>query len=310
MDLQVPVCFCIFNRPDTTAAVFSRIRQAKPPRLLVVADGPRTDRPGEADLVEHARRIATAVDWDCQVETCFSGSNLGCARRMSSGLNWAFERSEQLIILEDDCVPDPTFFGYCQQLLRRFADDRQVMMISGDNFCRRDEWSSSYYFSRWAHIWGWASWRRAWNHYDLAITDWPRIRASRALPDCLEDPHQVRYWNNVLDAVYAGEIDTWDYSWQYALFRAGGLAILPNQNLVSNIGHDARGTHTRDPSSRFSKLPTLPMNTLTHPQSVERHRQADQWTFENLFRPAPVTASEPRRSRWWHRLTGRPNRAA
>jgi hypothetical protein len=253
MSLDVAVCFCIFNRPDTTRRVFDRIRDARPARLLVVGDGPRADRPGEADLVRACREIVSGVDWPCRVETCYSETNLGCARRMSSGLTWAFSQADPLIVLEDDCVPDPSFFGYCQELLVR-ANDARVAMISGDCFAPATATSTgttapaSYRFSTWAHIWGWASWRRAWAQYDLAIRNWPRLKQTGALLRVLGDRNQAAYWTGVFDAVHAGQIDTWDYSWQFTVFRTGGLVVLPSVNLVSNIGLVARGTHTRDPA--------------------------------------------------------------
>ncbi len=301
MSLQVPVCFCIFNRPDTTERVFAQIRNARPSRLLVVGDGPRADRPGEHELVEQCRQLIR-VDWPCHVETLFAESNLGCARRMASGLTWAFGRSERLIILEDDCLPDPTFFRFCEGLLERYAGQSEVMMISGDNFRRLDDWPASYYFSRWGHIWGWASWRRAWDHYRLDIPDWPGFRDGGGLDRLLGDRRQSEYWTSVMDTVHRGRIDTWDYSWQLAIFRAGGLVALPNENLVSNIGHDPRATHTTDANCRFARLPVRPLESIVHPTRIERHEAADSWTFENLFRPAPVAPlPESRRKRWWHR---------
>ncbi len=146
---------------------------------------------------------------------------------------------------------------------------------------------------------------RAWSQYQLSIPDWPRFRDQRTLQSRLGDTDQVVFWSGVLDAVHRGQIDTWDYSWQYAMFRAAGLAVLPNRNLVGNIGHDARGTHTRDPNNRFANLPTEPIDQIRHPVNVERHVAADRWTFDNLFQPVPVVAGLPRRPPWWQRILGK-----
>jgi hypothetical protein len=169
--LTTPVAFFIFNRPDTTEQVFSEIVRVKPHKLLVIADGPRSERQGEAEKCSQARSIIDRVNWDCEILTNFSEINLGCKVRVSSGIDWVFEHVEEAIILEDDCLPDPTFFRYCQVMLDHYRNDQRIGMISGDNFqngIKRN--MDSYYFSRYVHIWGWATWRNRWqNYYDVNI---------------------------------------------------------------------------------------------------------------------------------------------
>ena len=175
--LSTPVAFIIFNRPDTTARVFAEIAKARPPKLLVVGDGPRANRDGEADRVAEARAIIKNVDWPCEVLTNFSTPNLGCKKRVSSGIDWIFEQVEEAIILEDDCLPDPSFFQFCEEMLARYRHDDRIAMISGDNFLfGQVPVPESYYFSRYCHIWGWASWRRAWKDYDVNIPALAAIR--------------------------------------------------------------------------------------------------------------------------------------
>lgn len=298
--LNTTIAFLIFNRPDTTQRVFDAIRAARPQRLLVIGDGPRADQVGESEKVLATRKILEQIDWPCELETLYSESNLGCKRRVATGLDWAFEKSESLIILEDDCLPHPSFFGYCEQLLNRYANDPQVMMVSGDNFQERPRTENSYYFSRWSHIWGWASWRRAWRHFDVEISSWPEVKAADELQPVFGSDEEYQYWCDVLDRQYAGEIDTWDFPWQYACWRQRGVTILPERNLISNIGFGEAATHTTDAMSTLANLPTETIGTLIHPTQVVANDAADQHSWENIFcPPQPV---EAKKKRWYRRL--------
>lgn len=277
--LKTPVVLIIFNRPDTTEKVFRTIAQAKPPKLLVVADGPRADQPGEAEQCTAARAIIDLVDWDCEVLRDYSKINLGCKDRVASGLDWAFDMVEKAIVLEDDCVPHSTFFRFCEELLERYRDDGRVMAISGDNlqFGRR-RGEHSYYFSRYNHCWGWATWRRAWQHYDRDMKLWPRIRDCGWLEDLLTDSSSVGFWTRIFQSVYEGHINTWDYQWTFTCWTQSGLSILPSVNLVSNIGFNAEATHTKDSNSRFANMPVEAMSfPLQHPPFVIRDAPADDF---------------------------------
>lgn len=284
--LKTPVAFLIFNRPETTERVFAEIARARPPKLLVVADGPRAERPEEAELCRRARAVVGRVDWDCEVVTNFAGTNLGCKGRVSSGITWVFEQVEEAIILEDDCLPHPSFFPFCEELLARFRADERVMVVSGDNFQqgrRRTEFS--YYFSRYAHIWGWASWRRAWAHYDVGMKLWPALRDDPAwLLDVTGDERTARYWHEVFEAVAAGRVNTWDYQWLFACWSQHGLSVVPEANLVTNIGFGADSTHTAAPDPTTAGLPAAEMPfPLAHPPYVVRHLEADRFTGEQIF---------------------------
>jgi len=284
-ELSVPVAFFIFNRPETTQRVFEVIRQAKPSKLLVAADGPRTSRPLEAEKCAVARAIVEQVDWDCEVLTNYSDINLGCKRRVSSGLDWVFNTVEEAIILEDDCLPHPTLFRFCEELLQKYRDDERIMAISGDNFQfgrRRTEYS--YYFSRYNHCWGWASWRRAWQHYDVDMKLWPKIRDSNLLRDLLPKRHAVNYWRTIFQNVYDGQIDTWDYQWTFACWIHSGLSILPSVNLVSNIGFYSDATHTAG-KSRFANMPVEALRfPLQHPSFLICDLKADNFTQNNVYK--------------------------
>jgi len=264
-----PVVFIVFNRPDPAKRVFEAIRAAKPRKLLVVADGPRAGRPGEAEMCAATRAIVDTVDWDCEVSRDFSDTNLGCKNRVASGIGWAFTQVDRAIILEDDCVPSPSFFRFCEEMLDRYSDDERVMMISGDNrlWGARDP-GYSYYFSRYPNIWGWATWKRAWAAYDLSMRDWPRIRAENRFDAYFARAAERYYWKSMFNYVYRGHLDTWDYQWVFSVFKESGLCVVPSRNLVRNIGFEGSATHTKT-GSIFASLAAEELDfPLRHPPSV------------------------------------------
>ena len=284
--MNTSVAFLIFNRPNTTQKVFESIRQAKPPKLFVIADGPRKDRAHEDKNCEAVRLIIEQVDWSCQVMTNYSEINLGCKDRVSSGLDWVFEQVEEAIILEDDCVPDPTFFRFCEELLDYYRNDRRIMAISGDNFqFGRKRTEDSYYFSRYNHCWGWATWRRAWQHYDIDMKLWPVISEGNWLASIFENRESVKRWHNIFQSVYDEKINSWAYRWTFACWIQSSLTILPNVNLISNIGFGVEGTHTTNTRNQLANLPVEMMNfPLQHPLFMMRNTEADDFTEKNSSR--------------------------
>jgi hypothetical protein len=281
--LTTPVAFIIFNRPDTTERVFAEIAKAKPLKLLVVADGARTSKAGEAERVAATRDIINLVDWDCEVLTNYSDVNLGCKRRVSSGIDWVFQQVEEAIILEDDCLPDPTFFRFCQEMLERYRYDQRIGMISGDNFqFGRKRNDDSYYFSKYVHIWGWATWRDRWQAgYDAELNKWPAIRDGGWLFDMLGNVKEAESWSGILENTYKGKVDTWDFQWVFANWVESRINVMPNVNLISNIGFGADATHTVS-LSHFANMSTSPITfPLIHPVGVIRNTEADRFTLEN-----------------------------
>ena len=281
----------VFNRPETTQKIFAEIAKVRPQKLFVVADGPRPDRPGERDLCETVRKITSKVDWDCEVLTSHAEENMGCARRVSSGIDWVFANAEEAIFLEDDCLPHPSFFRFSDELLEEFRDNEQIMTISGANFqfgSRR--WDYSYYFSRFVHVWGWASWRRAWKFYDVHMSLWPMMRDGGWLNDVLGNKSEVRYWTAVFDQAYQGNARTWDYQWLFACWVRSGLSIIPNVNLVSNIGFGAGATHTGDERGKAAGIPVREMTfPLMKPPIVVRDSRADYNTARLFFRTSRLS---------------------
>lgn len=287
--VSTAVALLIFNRPDTTARVFEAIAKAKPSKLLVVADGPRPDRLGEADKCAQTRAIINNVDWDCEVITNYSTENLGCKKRVASGIDWIFEQVEEAIILEDDCLPEHSFFRFCDEMLERYRLNERVGMVSGGNLqFGQLRGNASYYFSRYTHIWGWATWRRAWKHYDRDMALWPSFRDEGWLDRVFASQGEREYWQNSFQWVYDGKLDTWDCSWTFAAITQGMLQVVPNVNLISNIGFGPEATHTHVVGIH-ANMPTQPMGfPIKHPNFVLADEEADRYISNNQIAPSFV----------------------
>ncbi|AKG21135.1 hemolytic protein HlpA [Calothrix sp. 336/3] len=285
--MKTPVVFVIFKRPHTTAKVLDAIRQAKPEKLFVVADGPRSDRPDEPEKCAATRAIIDQVDWDCEVMKHYSDTNLGCATRLPSGLDWVFEQVEEAIIIEDDCVPHPTFFPFCEELLERYRDDSRVGLIAAQNgFLERKKTDYSYYFSRYNGSWGWATWKRSWQNYDQYMKLWPEFKAQGCLNNIFPDFWTVKYWSDIFDEMYSNPCGyTWDYQWTFACFLQSYLTVIPNVNLVSNIGFGADSTHFLDRQDNpYENQPTEMMEfPLKHPPFIIADSQADRFQQRHVY---------------------------
>lgn len=286
--METPVVLIIFRRPQTTARVLDALRQAKPKTLFVVADAPRSDKPGEAEKCAATRALMQTIDWDCQVLENYADSNLGSSHRVPTGLDWVFEQVDRAIILEDDCVPNPSFFPFCEELLERYAEDQRIGTISGNNFqAIQPSCADSYYFSRYHHSWGWATWRRAWQYFDGEMTYWPQVRDQHLLGGILNEPRALNYWEEIFQQVYEGEIDSWDYLWSVSGWLQSFLNILPSVNLVSNIGFGADASHTNQSDHPLANLPARAIAfPLQHPPFIMRDETADRYTQETIFHPS------------------------
>ena len=281
---HTPILFIIFNRPDTTQKVFNTIRKAKPKQLFIAADGSRPDREGEIEKCQKSRKIATSVDWDCEVKTLFRDKNLGCKIAISSAIDWFFENVEEGIILEDDCLPNQSFFWFCQELLEYYRNDTRIMHISANNFqFGRVRGEGSYYFSKYGSTWGWATWRRAWKHYDVNMKNFEEFKKEAQINNVFPIKQQQKYWTKVFQLVHEGKIDTWDHQWAYTCFINNGLCIKPNINLVSNIGFGSNSTHTKDKSCTFSEMEAREITDIIHPNFALADQEADLLTSKLFF---------------------------
>lgn len=284
---NTPILLLVFNRPATTKKVFAQIRKTKPAFLYIAADGPRTDKPGEdAICAEVKKSILSNIDWDCKVRTLFRDSNLGCGKAVSEAITWFFEHVEEGIILEDDTVPSLSFFNYCKIILHRYRDNKEVMIISGNNFQNGiNRGDGSYYFTKYVHIWGWATWKRTWDLYDFKIEKWENLR-NKNYDQLFINQEEKTYWANIFDKMYEQEIDTWDFQLYFLTLSNNGLNIVPNLNMVSNIGFNESSTHTRDPDHPLANLKAYDFYNDKIPKSIYSDKDADLYLFNSVYNPS------------------------
>ena len=281
--LETPILFVIFNRPDTTEKVFNEIKKIKPKKLFVSADGPRENKPGEKEKCLAARKIIDRIDWECEVYKKYSDANLGCKIGVSSGIDWFFKNVEQGIILEDDCLPAQSFFKFCEELLEKYKNNEKIMMISGDNFQNnRRRGDDSYYFSKLSHIWGWATWRRAWEHYSVNMEGYPKFKQDKKINAIWSKEYIRKYWLDTFDQAYENKIDTWDYQWAFSIWKMDGLCVIPNYNLISNIGFRDDATHTKS-ANKLANQKIQSMDIIKHPFKIEQNKKADNY-YSKIFK--------------------------
>jgi len=280
------ILFLVFNRLDTAKLVFNIIRDLKPQRFYIASDGPRENRQGEAEKVEEVRGfLLKSIDWPCEIHTLFREKNLGCQIAVGEAITWFFETEEMGIILEDDCLPNISFWEYCSDLLKKYKDDQRIMAVSGNNFQKKIRSENSYYFSRYPHCWGWATWKRAWDHYDFWMSNWPEIDRGAWLEDIFYgESKAVGYWRDLFKGVFEGRINSWAYRWQYSCWLQNGLCILPNVNLVSNYGFGEDSTHTSKEDEQLSRLEKYDLELpLKHPPFIIRDAKSDQYTQSKIY---------------------------
>lgn len=279
---KAPVIFIIYNRPGFTKLSFDSIRAYKPDRLYIIADGPKNEQ--DNILCQKAREVIKTVDWDCEINKNFAEENMGCGKRVSSGITWAFNTCDRAIILEDDCIPNLSFFRFCEELLQYYNEDHRIGMVSGNSIIDPNKLNYSYYFSNFFHIWGWATWKRAWDNFDLSINKWPTLKKTDLILNKVRSTFYADKWNEIFDRVYKGDIDTWAYPLVLKFWENNHLSIVPKYNLVSNIGFTNSATHTNNPKDKNSKRPTKRLTfPLSHPELVIPNKVFDQndliWDF-------------------------------
>ena len=286
---SVPVLLLGFNRPDKLRRVVEPLRLIKPKRVFVCIDGPRSDRPNERCQVQETRDVAElAVNWECELHTLFRPTNLGCRASVTGAISWAFEQVDELMILEDDCVIDPSFATLCRVLLDRHRADENIFNIGAVNFQQGHRRGDGDYFaSKYPHCWGWATWKRAWQHYTDDL--------SQLSPcDSLHEERERDYWQLIYERCAKGRVDSWAYRWTFRCWQQGGLTLLPNANLVTNIGFDDEATHTNDEVGGPRTLQSL--ETFKPPPSLTADREADQFTFDQVFCPIGSEDDEKRKA--------------
>ena len=287
MSFDTPILLIFWKRADLVLQVIQALRPHAPAKIYLASDGPRSDVEGEAYVVQHVRsEVEKAIDWPCQIFRRYSDLNQGCRLGPANAISWLFEEEEEAIILEDDCVPGEDFLPFCSAMLEHFRGDERIWCISAANF-QRGVWrgEGSYYFSRYSLTWAWATWRRCWKHVDLDLMSWPSVRDHGGLLNLFENEDERQYWAAIWERMYSVAMPvTWDYQWNYACFINGGLSIVPNVNLVSNIGFGDAGTHCLDAQHPLANWATERLKLLHHPYGFLPDRSADRWLFEFIYR--------------------------
>jgi hypothetical protein len=281
--MKTPVLFIIFNRPETTKKVFEKIKQIKPEKLFISADGPRKEKINEIKICEETRKITEQIDWPCEIFRDYSETNFGCHVFVPKAISWFFENVENGIILEDDCLFDESFFPYCKELLEKYKDENNIMMISGDNFQNYEEKpENSYYFSKYANIWGWASWKRSWvNFYqDFSILDNNRMKEK--IRSSFSTKKEINYWFGFYKKIKKGKINNWDAKWFLSIIYNDGICITPTKNLVKNIGFGKDATQTKDDCGLQIEIENF--DKIIHPDKIEIDEKADQYIFLKIYK--------------------------
>jgi hypothetical protein len=284
--MKSPVLLVAWRRPELTRRVIASIRTYAPDQMYVACDGPNLQREGEVDSVNETRRvIESEIDWPCKIYRRYSETNQGCRLGVSNAISWFFENVSKGIILEDDCFVSSHFFEHCDDLLVRYENDLRVWTIGGCNF-QDENWrgDGSYYFSRYFHCWGWATWASRWSHYDRDLKDWPALKSSGLMESLFQSEKEKNYWFGIWEELFkTGKPNTWDYQWLLTCMSNGGLNALPNHNLVENIGFGSDATHCGTYS--LSMTVDREFQMLSHPRFVLTDGKADAYTFKKLFEP-------------------------
>lgn len=285
-NFDIPILMLVFNRPDETQRVFDAVKLAKPSKLYVAADGARAQNPEDETLSQKTREIFKQVDWPCEVKTLYREQNMGCGPAVSGAISWFFEQEEMGIILEDDCLPSIDFFRFCKTMLHHYKDDERVMQVCGSNFQRGiTRGDASYYFSMFSFIWGWATWRRAWQHYDFTLSN---IHNDNELNLEYYTSHKglKRYWKQTFLFSKKQVFNTWDYQWGLTILKQKGCSLVPNVNLVTNIGNTDNSTHgSADDTSWTVNQVVGNLGDIKHVTEVKMNREADTYFYEQALKP-------------------------
>lgn len=283
---NTPILFLIFNRPDRAQLVFDEIKKQKPKKLFIHADGPRLGNIDDIAKCKASREIIEhQIDWDCNIFTLFRDKNLGCKEAPASAITWFFENVEEGIILEDDCLPHPDFFQFCSIMLEKYRTEPRVMSIAGSNFQNgkiRD--SGSYYFSIHNRIWGWAAWKNTWIGYDGTIRSIDKDTFYSKVNELFLTKKERLYWKGLFSYVKESEeYNSWDYQFMFMLWVRNELTIVPNVNLISNIGDGDDATHTNWINNPNLRIPTYSILPVIFNNEIKRNRKADQYYFSHFI---------------------------
>lgn len=285
---MAPVLLIFFNRTDTTLQVIEQLRLAKVSKLYLYCDAGRPNKAAEAQEVEAARALITqSINWPCEIKTNFLNENIGPRYAIGNAISWLFEHEEAGIILEHDCLPHLSFFPYCNSLLEKYKIDQRIMHIAGDNFHFSKRLNTdSYFFSKYPYIWGFATWRRAWQQYDVDMKAFPNFKKAGLINEIIQDKRLAKYWENIFELSYQQKVESWDYQWTFSLWNANGLSIIPQVNLVSNIGFDNKALNTTNPDHVIANMKQEELIfPLQHPTQFVPLMQAENQIWNEYLAP-------------------------
>ncbi|MFL2843004.1 MAG: nucleotide-diphospho-sugar transferase [Coraliomargaritaceae bacterium] len=282
---NVPILFLIFNRPEVTFKVFKAISAFKPKQLFIAADGPRLNVPSDHFNCEKTRQVIDLIDWECDLKVLFRDENLGCANAVKDSITWFFNQVDRGIIFEDDCLPSPLFYEFCSELLERYKDNDRIMHIGGNNFqVASNSMNTQYYYSQIPHIWGWATWRRAWTKYNHDFIGLKQFLQTNLELKISSDLDVRNYWTDCFYYAFNGKVNSWAYRWCFSILSNQGICITPNENLVENIGFGEDSTHTKEGyCPKLTQMNRSVFKSLTHPSLFEIDRHKDEFTYEALY---------------------------
>ncbi len=276
---QTPVLFLIYNRPEESERVMKQIRKVKPKYLYIAGDGAKNN-PNDILGVHITRNnVLYLIDWDCEIKTLFRKENLGCKYAVSEAIDWFFNNVEQGIILEDDTLPDKSFFYFCEEMLKKYKNNKNIFHISGTNVDGHSKKPYTYFYSKTSNVWGWATWRDRWEKYDVEMRDYPQYKKyifmNRLKKQGLLPTLRGKY---IYDKTFTGEKDTWDYQWGYTIEKNDGFSIIPTYNLIKNIGFE-RATHTTGDDK------SIPLYSVQKPyfEVYDKHKESCLQEYDKRF---------------------------
>lgn len=290
MNSKVPIILSVYSRPDLAEQVINAISFYKPKKIYVIADGPKDEQ--DISKCITARNVIERIDWECDIRKNYSEKNLGPGVRISSGITWSFKTCDRAIVLEEDCIPHPSFFHYCEELLEKYRLNEKIGLITGTCFLDGTNTTDSYYFSNYPHLWGWATWKRFWDKYSYSISDWKELKRTTFVKEKVESKYYSKIWRSNFNQVMDGKIDTWDYQVIYLMWKNDQFGIVPKENLVRNIGFDSRSAHTKRPNKLFCSLKHHKLNfPLKHPIEINRNLSNDKMHLLLLYGDKPTFLS-------------------
>ena len=279
------VLFIFFNRPQPTLRVLQRIIEASPDLIILASDGPRTYPKLEQITVSNLREN---VEVECKknavpFERIYAPANQGCARWVSTAIELALKKYNECIVLEDDCLPHPSFFEYCWQMLDRYRDSDEIKAITGTNLAKIWREGVGYGFTSFPNIWGWATWQRAWSGYSLHIINTREDELQYLVEEGIADAEGVRQWKLMLTFAKQNPLHTWDYQFIMKTIVERGLCVFPHVNLISNIGYGPDATHTKNKVGKFADLKTSPYQNIDKQPAKVRDPKYDQFAQNEYF---------------------------